>query len=130
MGQVTISVNGRSYRFACGDGEEARISELAAHLNAKLRGLGQEFGRIGDDRLLVMAALMLADEAFEARAETAVVAAAQRQSTKTMADVTMADAQSERARTDIAPSENFRHAEMRVSVPAGPPRVRKPSAKP
>jgi cell division protein ZapA len=69
MGQVAISLNGRTYRFTCGDGEESRITELASYVSGKLRALGQEFGRPGDDRMLIMAALMLADEVFEARAQ-------------------------------------------------------------
>lgn len=67
MGQVAISLNGRSFRFVCGDGEEQRISALAAYVRSKLDQLGHEHGRAGDDRLLVMAALMIADELFDAR---------------------------------------------------------------
>lgn len=71
MGQVAISLMGRSYRFVCGDGEEARIKELAAYVRTKVDQLSQDLGRTTDDRLLVMAALMLADELFEARGMSA-----------------------------------------------------------
>lgn len=67
MGQVAVTINGRIYRFACGDGQEARVGELSAYIQAKLNVLGHDLGRIGDERLLVMAALMIADELFEAR---------------------------------------------------------------
>ncbi len=67
MGQVAVAINGRTYRFACGDGQEARVAELSAYIQGKLNALGHELGRIGDERLLVMVALMLADELFEAR---------------------------------------------------------------
>jgi len=67
MGQVAITVMGRSYRFVCGDGEEARIKMLASYVNEKVDQLSHDLGRTPDDRLLVMAALMLADEVFEAR---------------------------------------------------------------
>ena len=70
MGQVAISLMGRSYRFVCGDGEEARIKALGDYVRTKVDQLGQDMGRAADDRLLVMAALMLADELFEARETT------------------------------------------------------------
>ena len=69
MGNVSILLNGKVYRFVCGDGEEARIAALGDHLRAKLAALGHDLGRPGDDRLLVMAALMIADELFETRGE-------------------------------------------------------------
>jgi len=67
MGQVAISLMGRSYRFVCGDGEEARIKMLASYVHEKVDQLSHDLGRTPDDRILVMAALMLADEVFEAR---------------------------------------------------------------
>lgn len=70
MGQVAISLMGRSYRFVCGDGEETRIKALGDYVRTKVDQLGQDMGRTADDRLLVMAALMLADELFEAREAT------------------------------------------------------------
>lgn len=68
MGQVAVTLNGRTYRFVCGDGEEDRIIALANYVGTKLEALGQELTRPGDDRLLVMAALHITDELFEARA--------------------------------------------------------------
>lgn len=67
MGQVAISLMGRSYRFECGDGEEARIKALADYVRIKVDQLSRDLGKTADDRLLVIAALMLADEVFEAR---------------------------------------------------------------
>lgn len=67
MGQVTITLNGRSYRLRCGDGEEARLLELADYVAGRLSSLAAEFGRVGDERLLVMTALLIADELFDAR---------------------------------------------------------------
>ena len=62
MGQVTVELNKRIYRLACGDGDEARLKELAGVVRGKVDHLVQQHGQIGDDRLLVMAAIMLADE--------------------------------------------------------------------
>ncbi len=67
MGEVTLRLNGRAYRLACEDGEEERLEDLGAHLRAHIDRLRAEFGQIGDDRMLVMAALMITDELFEAR---------------------------------------------------------------
>lgn len=67
MGQVTITLNGRSYRLTCGDGEEARLLQLAAHVETRLNKLMSEFGQVGDERLLVMTSLMVADELFDAQ---------------------------------------------------------------
>ena len=67
LAQLTISLNGRSYRLACGDGEERRVRMLAEQLAAKVDKLAAEHGQIGEDRLLLMGALLLADELQDAR---------------------------------------------------------------
>lgn len=71
MGQIAITVNGRSYRFDCGEGEEARLSELAAYVKERVEELARQFGRAGEDRLVLMAALLIADELWDARAALA-----------------------------------------------------------
>jgi cell division protein ZapA len=71
VGQIAITLNDRTYRLRCGDGEEQRLLELATHVSARVEGLVAEFGQVGDDRLMLMAALMITDELWEARAEAA-----------------------------------------------------------
>ena len=66
MAQVPISIAGRTYRMACAEGEEAHLEGLAAELEGRISELRGAFGEIGDQRLIVMAALALADERFEA----------------------------------------------------------------
>ena len=68
MSQVTITLNGRTYRVRCGAGEEPRLMQLADVVRAKLDGLVSEFGQAGDDRLLLMSALLIANELLDARA--------------------------------------------------------------
>jgi len=68
MGEVAITVNGRSYRFECGDGEEARLNELAAYVKSRMDGLKRELGNIGEERLLLMTALLIADDLWDATA--------------------------------------------------------------
>ena len=67
MSQVAITVNGRPYRFNCGDGEEPRLTELADYVNSRLEALTREHGNVGEGRLLLMAALTIADELWDAR---------------------------------------------------------------
>jgi cell division protein ZapA len=67
MGKVTATINGRAYRLNCADGQEERLKQVADYLRDKVDALIAEFGQVGDDRLLAMAALMIADELFDAR---------------------------------------------------------------
>jgi cell division protein ZapA len=62
MGQVSIQVNGRNYDIACDDGEEEHVLRLGRYLDEKLAELVVRMGQVGDSRLLVMAALLIADE--------------------------------------------------------------------
>lgn len=67
MGQVTVTVYGQSYKLACKDGEEARLEALAAYVDAKVNTLQQSLGSVGESRLFLMSALLLADELMEAK---------------------------------------------------------------
>jgi cell division protein ZapA len=67
MAQVAVTIAGRSYRIACGEGEESHLEGLAATYDAKIEEMRTAFGEIGDMRLHVMAALTIADELAEAR---------------------------------------------------------------
>lgn len=65
MPQVNVSIAGKAYRMACGEGEEAHLESLARLYDGKIEDMRQTFGEIGDMRLHVMAALMVADEVSE-----------------------------------------------------------------
>jgi cell division protein ZapA len=67
MGQVNVTINGKHYRMACDDGEEAHLAGLAERLNTSIEALRERFGEIGDQRLTVMAAITFADQAAEAQ---------------------------------------------------------------
>ena len=69
MGQVAVTINGRSYEVACDDGQEDHLVRLASYLDKKMAELVTSVGQIGDTRLLVMSALLLADELSEAYSE-------------------------------------------------------------
>jgi cell division protein ZapA len=70
MGQVSVTLNGRTYRLECGDGEEAHLIALSEHLGSHVDTMKRKFGQIGDDRLILMAALMVTDELWEMRRQT------------------------------------------------------------
>lgn len=66
MSNVTLDISGRKYTIACAPGEEAHIEALGASIDTKLRALnltGQSA-----ERVLLYAALLLADELHEAKA--------------------------------------------------------------
>ena len=65
MAQVSVSINGRQYRMACDDGQEEHLARLAEELDQRILQLRSDFGEIGDMRLTVMAALLVADELSE-----------------------------------------------------------------
>lgn len=69
MAHVAINFNGRSYRFACSENEVQRLEDVSKYLTAKLEELARDHGNIGDERLMLMAAIMVADELFDARAD-------------------------------------------------------------
>lgn len=71
MTQVLVNVNGRAYRLRCAPGQEDRLVDLASYVKGKLDALFKEHGNVGDERILLMAAIMLADELFEARTSLA-----------------------------------------------------------
>jgi cell division protein ZapA len=66
MAHVVVTIAGRTYRMGCDEGEEARLEELARLVEAKILSLRDGFGDIGEQRIVVMAALTLADEAATA----------------------------------------------------------------
>jgi cell division protein ZapA len=65
MGQVTVNIAGKLFRMACDDGQEPHLQQLAASVDKKINDLRTAFGDIGDQRLTVMAAIAIADEASE-----------------------------------------------------------------
>jgi cell division protein ZapA len=66
MPQVTVTINGHPHAVQCDPGEEHRIRELARLVESKVASFGDQAQRAGEARLLVLAALMLADELTEA----------------------------------------------------------------
>ena len=66
MSQVIATIAGRQFRLACEDGQEDHLQALAKDIDQRIIDLRRKFGEIGDTRLTVMAALMVADQFAEA----------------------------------------------------------------
>jgi cell division protein ZapA len=66
MPLVNVMVNGRAYTLACDDGEDEHLKQLAGLVDEKVRELLGSVGQVGDQRLLLMASLLMADELHDA----------------------------------------------------------------
>ena len=71
MGQVSVTLNGRTYRLQCGKGEERRLIELATYVTRRAEAVAEEFQALGDDRIMLLTAILIADELWQARAQLA-----------------------------------------------------------
>lgn len=67
MATVTVEINGRPYAVGCADGQEERVRILARQFDTHVQRVAADVGQVGDIRLFLMAALVLADELHEAR---------------------------------------------------------------
>ena len=66
MPSIDVVIAGRKYRMACEEGQEEHLRGLAEDFDRRISSLRSDLGEIGDARLTVVAALMLADELHEA----------------------------------------------------------------
>lgn len=75
MPQVNVTIAGKTYRMACGDGEEDHLAAVASAFDARVGEMRDAFGAIGDMRLHVMAALTAFDELAELKKKLAALEA-------------------------------------------------------
>lgn len=75
MAQVTIQVNGRPYAVGCEDGQEPHLIELARLFDRQVRQVSADMGQLGETRLFLMGALLLADELMDAKARLPAIQA-------------------------------------------------------
>ena len=66
MPEVNVEIDGKKFRMACEEGQEAHLLELAERFNRTVIQLKGSFGEIGDNRLIVMAGIAVLDELAEA----------------------------------------------------------------
>lgn len=94
MADVKLTIAGRPYDVHCADGQETQLIQLASVVDEKVRSMpgGTEI------RQLLFAALMLADEAQEARGK---VEKAEPQSDSLRAAVALAESREATARDEL-----------------------------
>ena len=71
MPSVSVTINGKTYRMACDEGQESHLLGLAAKFEQYVEHLKGSFGEIGDQRLTVMAGVMVIDELDELKNKVA-----------------------------------------------------------
>ena len=121
MGQVSVTLNGRTYRLECGSGEEAPLIELSEYLASHVETMKHKFGQVGDDRLILMAALMVTDELWEARRhiEEMKTALAESKRDRLTADETVRSLQAELAARVSAAAQRLELLNERFASQAG-----------
>jgi len=99
MGQISVTLNGRTCRLECGEGEEAHLIELAEYLGTHVEDMKRKFGQIGDDRLILMASLVVLDELWELRRQMAQMKIAMAEARR---DKSVADESARALQSDLA----------------------------
>jgi cell division protein ZapA len=69
MAQVTLRINGYAYTIGCQDGEEKHLEAMGAEVSSRIEGVRTASGPSGEARMLVMAALLMADDIFDLRSK-------------------------------------------------------------
>lgn len=62
MPEVTIQIGGRGFDVSCQEGEEQYLHSAAKMLDDEAQVLSDQIGRMPEERMLLMAGLMLADK--------------------------------------------------------------------
>ncbi len=130
MGQVSVTLNGRTYRLECGEGEETHLIALAEYLGSHVDTMRRKFGQVGDDRLILMASLVVTDELWELRRQVqemkSTLAEARRD--RSVADELVKNTQADLAARVSAAADRLEMLNERYGSPAGaapPPATRR-----
>jgi cell division protein ZapA len=99
MGEVSVTLNGRTYRLECGEGEENHLIALAEYLGSHVDTMKRKFGQVGDDRLILMASLLVTDELWELRRQMQELKSALAEARR---DRSVADESVKSVQTDLA----------------------------
>jgi cell division protein ZapA (FtsZ GTPase activity inhibitor) len=69
MSEVNLMIHGRTYGVGCDEGQERRVRELGAFIDRHMRDMAAAAGTSATEaHLLVLAALVMADELFDLKA--------------------------------------------------------------
>ena len=69
MAQVSVRINGYSYTVGCEDGQEAHLFAMAEQVEHRIDSIKALGTSTSEQRLLVLTALLLADELHDTRQE-------------------------------------------------------------
>lgn len=69
MSQVTVRINGFSYAVGCEEGQEKHLQAMAQEVERRIDRIRELGGHSGEGRLLALAALLMADEIHDLKAE-------------------------------------------------------------
>lgn len=65
MSEVNLAIHGKSYAIACDDGQESRVEEVGRYVDFRVREIAAAGAAGNENHLLVLTALVLADEIKE-----------------------------------------------------------------
>lgn len=75
MAEVNISINGRIHEISCDNGQEGRVVDLASYIDQRLQQIARSGAAYNDAHLMVLTALVIADELFETREKLSALSA-------------------------------------------------------
>lgn len=67
MPNVALTINGRPFNIACEEGQEDRLEELGRFIDSRMQDIAAAGVARTESHLMVLAALVLADELFDLR---------------------------------------------------------------
>jgi len=67
--QVSVKINGYSYTVGCEEGQEQHLAAMGREVENRIDSIKALGGQSGEARLLVLAALLMADELHDLRIE-------------------------------------------------------------
>ncbi len=74
MGEVNLVIDGRAYGIACDEGQEQRVQQLGRYIDQRLREISNGSGANNKAQMMVLTALLLADEVFDMKDQVSRVA--------------------------------------------------------
>ncbi len=70
MATLNVTVNGNKYALACKDGDEEKLRNLANFVDSRAADLVGKLGHVNETKLLLMTAIIIADEYQESLSGT------------------------------------------------------------
>lgn len=112
MAEVTVEVGGRSYRLGCGEGQERHLLALAARVDGEAERISS-MGHVPEGQLMLMSAVMLADQLNNAEQ---AAASAERRAAESERRLATAEAEAERRAAKAAKIAPERENEIAAGI--------------